>query len=190
MEVAISKKFLFATIGSFLMLPKAQLVSQGANVIVFFNEGRQVTGELLAVRDTALLIDTLVGKAKDSTATQIAGIVGVSRDAVQKVRVKGESFKGKGRLYGTLVGAGLGVAIGFADGNDPPGSFMRLTAGEKALTAGAFGGLLGGFVGAIYGAAWSTEDKEYNTSVKEDWASLKAVARYPEQEPEFLRSIF
>jgi hypothetical protein len=168
---------------------KDQLLARGASIVVFLNDGRQVTGELLAVRDTALLIDTLVGKTEDSAATQIAGIVRVSRNAVQKVRVKGESFKGKGRLYGTLVGAGLGVVIGFADGNDPPGSFMRLTAGEKALTFGAFGGLLGGFVGAIYGAAWSTEDKEYDTSVKEDWASLKAVARYPEQEPEFLKKI-
>jgi gas vesicle protein len=170
---------------------KDQLLARGASVVVFLNDGRQVTGELLAVRDTALLIDTLVGKAEDSIATQIAGIVGVSRDAVQKVRVKGESLRLKGTLIGAAIGAAVGGVIGLASGDDKPNEIhlWPYTAGQKALAYGTVLGVAGAFIGGIIGVESSSKDKRYDATVKEDWASLKAVARYPDKEPEFLKKI-
>lgn len=191
MEVAMYKNLFFAAIGFFLVLPKDQLLAQGANVVVFLNDGQQVAGELLAVRDTALLIDTLGGKGEDTSFTQIAGIIRVGREAIQKVKVKGESFRLKGTLIGFAIGGTVGAVVGFASGNDEPKGFQiwTLTAGQKALVFGASVGAIGALVGGIVGAARSSKDKEYDASVDEAWASLKAFARYPDKEPEFLKEI-
>ena len=180
---------LFATIGFFLVLLKDQVAAQGANVIVFLNEGQQVGGELLAVRDTALLIDTLGGTGEATSVTQFAGLVRVGREAIQKVKVKGESFRLKGTLIGAAIGGTVGAVIGFASGDDPPGTMMRYTAGQKALLGGAVLGVIGVLVGGMSGVAWSSKDKEYDASMDESWVSLKAVARYQDKEPEFLQVI-
>jgi hypothetical protein len=191
MEVTMFKKLFFATIGFFLVLSKDQLLAQGAEVVVFLDEGRQAAGELLAVRDTALLIDTLGGKGEDTSVTRIAGIVRVGREAIQKVKVKGESFRLKGTLIVAAIGGTVGAVIGFASGDDKPKGFYTwtLTAGQKALIGGVGGGVIGGLIGGVVGAARSSKDKEYDASVDAAWASLKALARYPDKEPEFLEVI-
>lgn len=143
------------------------------------------------MRDTALLIVTLGGKGEDTSVTRIAGIVRVGREAIQKVKVKGESFRLKGTLIGAAIGGTVGAVIGFASGNDEPKGFQTwtLTAGQKALIGGAGGGVIGALIGGVVGAASSLKDKEYDASLDEAWASLKAFARYPEKEPEFLQGI-
>ncbi len=135
---------MFAAIGLFFVLLKDELLAQGAEVVVFLDEGRQAAGELLAVRDTALLIDTLGGKGEDTSVRRIAGIVRVGREAIQKVKVKGESFRLKGTLIGAAIGGTVGAVIGFANGNDEPKGFQTwtVTAGQKALIGGAGGGVL------------------------------------------------
>ena len=52
---------------------------------------------------------------------------------------------------GLLVGAGSGVLLGLASGDDPPEMFLAFTAEEKALVGGAMLGLTGGVVGLIVG---------------------------------------
>jgi hypothetical protein len=187
----MSKKLLFAAIGFLLVLANDQLLAQGASVVLFLNDGRQVAGELLAARDSALLIDTLVGKTEDTTATRIAGIIAVGREAIQKVRVKGESLRLKGTLIGAAIGVTVGAVVGLASGNDEPKGFQTwtLTGGQEALIGGAVLGVAGIFIGGMTGAAWSSKDKEFDASVNELWVGLKAVARYPEKEPEFLQVI-
>ena len=55
----------------------------------------------------------------------------------------------RGGAIGLLVGAGVGAIIGLASGDDAPGTFLGLTAGEKA----AFGAAVFGVVGAVIGYA-------------------------------------
>jgi len=184
------KKLFFAAIGFFLVLANDQLLAQGASVVVFLDNGRQVAGELLATRDSALLIDTLVGKTEDTTATRIAGIIAVSREAIQKVRVKGESFRLKGTLVGAAIGVTVGAVVGLASGDDEPKGFViPPTAGQKALRGAAVLGVAGIFIGGMTGAALSSKDKEFDASVNELRVGLKAVARYSDKEPEFLQVI-
>jgi hypothetical protein len=185
----MANKLFFATIGFLLLLPNDRLLAHGAKVVLFLKDGGDEAGELLAVRDTALLIDTLEDRGEDTTATQIAGIISVNRGAIQTLIVRGESLRIKGILYGALIGAGLGAAIGLADGNDPDWPSPGHTAGQKALIGLSYGAPLGASMGGIIGAAWSSKDKQYNVTVDEWWASLKAVARYPDKEPEFLQVI-
>ena len=55
----------------------------------------------------------------------------------------------RGGAIGLLVGAGVGAIIGLASGDDAPGTFLGLTAGEKA----ALGAAVFGVVGAVIGYA-------------------------------------
>ena len=54
----------------------------------------------------------------------------------------------KGAGIGLLIGGPIGFVIGLASGDDGPGGFFSLSAGEKA----AFGFLALGFVGSIVGS--------------------------------------
>lgn len=68
-----------------------------------------------------------------------------------KVRRKGRV--GRGVFIGALTGFAVGGLIGLIDGDDPPDTFMALTAGEKALILGipmaAFGAGVGGLLGSF-----------------------------------------
>jgi hypothetical protein len=74
------------------------------------------------------------------------------------VRVGEERRRLKGLGVGALIGAGSGVVIGLASGDDEDG-FVAFSAGEKAaiwgLTLGAVGGVVGREVGADkYNDVW------------------------------------
>ena len=64
---------------------------------------------------------------------------------------------GRGALeglgIGLLVGGLLGALMGFADGDDPEGSFIWVSAETKAVVGGGFFGAIGGLIGIIIGAA-------------------------------------
>ena len=59
----------------------------------------------------------------------------------------------KGAGIGFLIGGLVGAGIGWASGDDPPGTFFRLSAGEKAFIGLLAFGLAGSIVGSIAGAA-------------------------------------
>ena len=60
---------------------------------------------------------------------------------------------GRSTLTGFCIGAGIGVLIGFASGNDPKDQWVSFTAGQKALGLGIFGGTIGTIAGLIVGVA-------------------------------------
>ena len=61
----------------------------------------------------------------------------------------------RGGAIGLLVGAGVGAVIGLASGDDPRGTFLGLTASEKA----GIGAVGLGFVGAVIGYAIASSGK-------------------------------
>jgi hypothetical protein len=54
---------------------------------------------------------------------------------------------------GFVTGAATGALLGFASGDDPPGTFLPFTAGEKAVFVGAALGITGSALGALIGLA-------------------------------------
>lgn len=99
-----------------------------------------VSAEMLTVRDTAGAVAEVPWES----------IEGLSRSRGQ--RSSGQGFL-RGFGFGSLGGASAGILLGLASGDDPPGTFIQFSAGEKALVAGAAlgiaGGLAGGFIGAL-----------------------------------------
>ena len=61
----------------------------------------------------------------------------------------------RGGAIGLLVGAGVGAVIGLASGDDPRGTFLGLTALQKA----GIGAVGLGFVGAVIGYAIASSGK-------------------------------
>jgi hypothetical protein len=62
----------------------------------------------------------------------------------------------QGLGIGILAGGAAGMAIGFAQGDDPPG-FMSMTASENAVFGGAIFGVLGGITGLVVGSLMKTD---------------------------------
>jgi hypothetical protein len=72
---------------------------------------------------------------------------------IDKMKARKKGRVGRGVFIGALTGFAVGGLIGAISGDDPPDTYMALTAGEKALILGmplaavgaGVGGLLGSF---------------------------------------------
>jgi len=101
-------------------------------------DGRVLEGELLVVRDTALVIDRKGGYSMWEKGRQ-ADIVLIPFDSVQQVEVKGSSYL----WYGAAIGLALGVGIGAAAAPAPSDDFGGM-AKSGYMVPGGLAGLLGG----------------------------------------------
>lgn len=115
---------------------------QGATVTIA-KKGSMLTGELLAVKKTALVV------MPEGSASLIEESVALQD--ISSVIVVRKSKATKGLALGLLIGGAAGAAVGGAAGSDPPGWFS-MTAGQKAAALGILCGLTGMAVGAVAGA--------------------------------------
>lgn len=85
--------------------------------------------------------------------------VRVALDDITRVQrqVGTKSNRARGAAIGFAIGALIGGGIGAASGDDEPG-ILAMSAGEKAIAAGASLGLLGGLIGFV--AAGSSDKWE------------------------------
>ena len=204
----MSNKFSsLAVVAAFLALPMSQLFAQGgvrmgARIVLLLHNQPEIAGRLLSVRDSALVISTNKAPAHHINA-QTAGISVVKNQNIRRVIIKGESRVLEGMVLGLLIGAGTGVMIGVAAGDDEPcpnhssggplepgsGWCLSFTAGEKALAAGIVLGAVGLGVGAKVGDATSKADKTIYPPMSQDFSALKSLAQFPQEEPEYLSLI-
>jgi outer membrane protein W len=164
------------------------LLAQGANIAVILSNGRIQEGELLSVRDSALIISIAPAGVTEVAANEAPPSTLIRNQDIQKVIIKGESNVLKGVGLGFLIGAGAGALIGVAGGDDPPGGLFSLSAPEKAALGAILGGGCGVIVGTIAGAASSSRDKVIEALPNKDFSILRPVARFPTREPEFLQN--
>ena len=84
-----------------------------------------------------------------------------------------------------LAGTGIGLLVDYAIVGDPTGM-----EGYGILAGGVLGFIVGAIVGPIVGSSLSTDDVVlFVTSPGSDLSLLKPLARYPDEEPEYLRAI-
>lgn len=126
------------------VLPAALTAGErrGAIVLVRDNNGKSVEGELIAVKQNAIIV------LESSSASDVS----LELSEIDTVRIVKKAKVLKGIGIGFAAGAGTGAVVGFASGNDEPGGFFNFTAGEKALIVGAALGTVGVILGAIFGA--------------------------------------
>jgi len=142
-------------------LAQAPELARGSRVQVTApaHGAERVVGTVLSLHSDTLVL--AVAGITDSIRLPWSGLTEVQVSRGQQRQVGG------GLVMGGAAGAGLGIVLGYAAGDDPPGWFA-LSAGNKAAIGGVFLGMLGAGIGGLMGAR----------SAKEKWESvpLGAVA--------------
>jgi len=143
---------LFSILG-FAGVAGAQAISAGAE--------RLREGDVVRLKTASTIGEFLVVSASDFAVVVRSGPAGspfeVPFTSIQTLdrnvglRSRGEAALGTGAV-GLVVGAVGGATLGFMSGDDPPGTFLAFSAGEKALMVGSVFGVAGGVLGAAAGA--------------------------------------
>lgn len=170
------------------------VLARGAKVKVQVNGAEEFEGELLSVRDSAILIFTGDSDLADQLPKHLSRVKVIDSRRITRVTLLGKSKVLKGMRLGTLIGAGAGVLIGLASGDDPPCSSndllcFRFSAGDKAaILATALGGI-GFVIGTTAGIIKSKKSEEVLPVSGYDFSVIKRHSRYADTEPDFLRKI-
>jgi hypothetical protein len=175
-------------INHFADLQEGKYQTQGADVILLLKTGHQISGELLSVSDSTLIISTLGEVDIKVLSTQSAGIIAVRNEEIFHMVIKGKSNVLKGMILGTLVGVGFHVLVGLAAGANPLKAYFT-DADPEARKAGVTYGALGLTVGTIAGIASSSRDKVIDPLLHQDFSFLRSFARFSDEEPQFLKKI-
>lgn len=120
----------------------------GETVRLELTNGQVLYGEVTVDSETSLIVH-LEESAKP---------VKVDRETITKIEVGHHRSRGKKTLYGALIGLTVGVAWGYASGDDKPdpnrqGYYLTLTptANDKAQILGALGVVAGAITGFVMG---------------------------------------
>ena len=160
---------------------------EGDRVLLFLRDGTMTSGELLAVRDSSVVISAhRIGLPDKTLENRPELLADIQWGQMQRAEVQEGSHGG----IGALAGLGAGLVIGFvispqATGNDPVGKSLSSFT-TIAIMSGT--GLLGAALGAGIGGAFPRTELEITVEQPEDLAQLLPYARYPAEEPQFLRS--
>lgn len=152
----------------------------GDELMIQKRDGQDVRGELIAVKHNSLLL-----LESDSSADVS---VGVSDIEVIVFANKPKVFTRAG--IGLLIGASAGALLGLMYGSDKPNGIdepdrVSRSASKKALTLGAFFGLLGTLGGGIAGAFEGSDEIIFmegksESEIKEILEGLRSKARFPD----------
>ncbi|MBE0571758.1 MAG: hypothetical protein IH618_09465 [Ignavibacteriaceae bacterium] len=157
----------------------------GAEVTIILFNGEEVEGELLSVRDSALILCTEYGATEEELLNSVYPIILVKNNEIKELTFEGKSYVWTGIALGYLTGAVLGGFI--------VNSTTDLYGNEKdfAIIVGAgIGSILGSVSGGIAGYALSNKEfilEEIPTGY--NFYILKDYTRYNDEEPEYLKVI-
>jgi len=152
----------------------------GAEVSMLLKDGTEIYGELLSIRDSTMTLCTEYSATEKELAKLKYPITTIRNDEIKELTIEGSNYIWIGLGIGIaacLLGAALSEAV--IEKGDRTGSIVY------ALVFGALP-----IAGSIVGYALSTDDvilqeipPDYNLSL------FKPLARYPDEEPEYLRAI-
>ena len=163
----------------------------GAEVILSLKNWTEISGEILSVSDSTITICTEYSATEEELASLKYPINTVRNDEIQKLTIEGDSYVWIGIGIGILGGAAIGGLVGAAT-YDPEGTGVAPKIGEGIKTAGivGLGFLVGAVAGGLIGSALSTDDIVVQVIPPGyDLSFLKPLARYPDEEPEYLKAI-
>jgi hypothetical protein len=170
-----ARKFVAAALALSIFIPSAVAYGKqkkGATVIITLMEGRQASGELIAVKPKSILILDSAGKDASFYLTEIA-----------VVKVFRRSKAGKGALTGFLIGAGAGITAGLLSAGS--GEDSDFEGGMAAMFLGGIGGVVGLVGGLLAGGSAGGEldirfEGATELSQRTDLQKLTKYARYKE----------
>lgn len=151
----------------------------GAEITLSLQDGSEINGELLSVRDTALILCTEYAASAEKIMNSAYPVLLVNNNVVQEITLEGSAYIWPGIAAGAIVGTATGALIG--------SSSDELFAGVQGMMQGFFIGLS---IGWIIG--YDLSAKEYvlqEIPPGYNFYFLKNLGRYKEKEPEYLKAI-
>jgi hypothetical protein len=184
MKIIICKSVAILT---FIMITQTMLFAGGSEVTVWLKNGARYEAELLAVRDSSILL-SMLKHADDAMLLKNPSVVSVIKiDSIIRVMEEGHSYllvgMGLGLVTGTVVGGVVGASE--SKSNDPIVNAFTQPIGTAADIL--IGGLIGLGAGALVGGAASSSDQVYLINSPSGRAALRLSSRYPEGEPDFIK---
>ncbi|MGA2623429.1 MAG: hypothetical protein ABSF91_06195 [Bacteroidota bacterium] len=178
---------LIVFIGLMMLSATNRLLAQGARVEVFLNDGQKITGELLSVRESTLVVSFADGEHfKEGTSQREDSFIVLKSNRIQKVFIEGKSYVDFGIGFGLVAGAGIGLVVGLANSSSTTGGgwdpFPDIGTGignvlrTAAYTIGGAGA--GSIIGYVVGSQASSSDKEVAILSLQDMQTLKGYARF------------
>ena len=156
----------------------------GAEETLSLINGTKINGELLSVRDSTITLSKKLSATEDELANLTYPINTVRNDEIQEITIEGSNY--------VSVGLGIGIAAGtltgYLLGSPHAAGTDAIFSTEQAFAVIGF--IVGAIVGPIVGYNLSTE--EYilqEIPLGYDMSFLKPLARYPAEEPEYLKAI-
>ena len=158
--------------------------SDAKEVEIILNGGAKLTGEILAVRDSSVVIASPAGLLHEELIAEPNRVTVLPNSRISSVQVVGSSHT----ILGLLVGMPIGTLTGCAIGSNHPDDTKDIINGY-ALGGGVQGCLLGGLAGAAIGYSLKTGSDLLISPSQRDFQILSSVARYPIVEPQYLKSL-
>ena len=191
----MNQKIVLSFVGIMLIVCSNELLAQGAVIEVSLKDGRNFEGELVSVRESTLVIYTVELKADEISAVQVKKYEVVPRALITRVTipttVKDTSKSGLRVLKGFLIGAAAGalaIALFNIDNSHESGNPFSHISGNPGPILIVVGGLLGVGSEFLVGGSQSSEMIINNPAI-EYFSWLKSLARFPQDEPEYLQNV-
>ncbi|MFC2103282.1 hypothetical protein ACFLSS_02520 [Bacteroidota bacterium] len=159
----------------------------GAEVFIIMKNGAELTGELLSVRDSSILLCKEYEADEEDLADLVYPVYSIENHDIKLIELKGENKI----ILGLVLGAGLGAGTG-AGISSSGVSKKRYRKLGAAASGCCVGGLIGALIGVIIGGISSTDDEvvyEYANPGEYDFTQLNIYSRYGGKEPDYLKEI-
>jgi hypothetical protein len=179
-----------------LLIPLSVRVDVGTMerkpLVVHLSTGQQLEGELLSVRDSALLMFPKFGVNELTLINSVRAVRVIPFCDVRSIVVLGEDGH---PITGALVGGAVGCAAGCVIGSTktvkqkPEDTFGCQAEQEKQANTsngGFLGGIFGSAIGLAVGVSMGGGDVILIDSTRRDFLPLRYLARYPNGEPEYI----
>ncbi len=160
----------------------------GAEVTLLLKDGLEINGELLSIRDSTITICTKYSATEKELISLQYPIQVIRTEKINEITLEGSNYKWIGLGIGAVAGIGLGILV--AENYEPSEAKDKLERGFGKMCMGTMVGLLAAGVGMGIGELVSTDDVIlYEIPPGYKLIPLKALARYSDEEPEFLKAI-
>jgi hypothetical protein len=168
----------------------------GPEVRVRLKTGADYQGEILALRDSNVILSLIHGADSNLLARSKHSIIMLRHDAIHEVSLPGTGSSKA--LLGALLGAPSGCLAGYAIGDgqeveqrrdDPYGCRAQDEKHRNQINGGLIGCFVGAALGAAVGGAASSNDMVLISPMNRDFSGLRILARYKGVEPAFLREV-
>ena len=158
--------------------------SIGVKVSLLLNNGNEVNGELLSIRDSTMILCSEYSATEEELAKLTYPILLFPNNEIHQLTIEGSNWVWEGIAAGAVAGT---VSMYFGHAIITYSSQEDSEEGRRLYSI-----LFSLCIAAGWGIGYALSTEEYvlqEIPPDYNWFILKPLARYPEEEPKYLKSI-